>query len=149
MTSQRPGAAPAGNGFAQHAPGGFTVEETRALNRRYSLVGWGALFVWIGAVAFLPGERVPFGLGLLGIGVILLGINLARRAIHALPVNGTDITLGTIALALGVAELVRSLVVIPIGLIAIGLVLLVRSGLPRKTATTASSQDRNTGDVCL
>lgn len=125
------------------------MEETRVLNRRYSLVGWGALFVWIGAVSFLPGERLPFGLGLLGIGMILLGINLARRAIHALPVNGTDITLGTIALALGAAELFRSLVLIPIGLIATGLVLLIRSGLPRKTATTASSQDGNTGDVCL
>jgi hypothetical protein len=124
------------------------MEETGALNRRYSLVGWGGLFVWIGAVAFLPGERLPFGLGLLGIGMILLGINLARRTIHALPVNGTDITLGTIALALGVAELFHSLVLIPIGLIAVGLVLLIRSGLPRKTATTASSQDGNTGDVC-
>ena len=115
------------------------MEETRALNRRYSLVGWGALFVWIGAASFLPGERLPFGLGLLGIGVILLGINLARRAIHALSVNRTDITLGTIALALGAAELSRSLVVVPIGLIAIGLFLLIRGGLPRKT---------DTGDAC-
>ncbi len=113
------------------------MEETRSLNRRYNLVGWGALLVWIGGVNFLPDERLPFGLGLLGIGTILLGINLARRAIHALPVNGTDITLGTIALALGASELLGSLVLIPIGLIAIGLVLLFRSALPRKTATTA------------
>jgi hypothetical protein len=110
------------------------MEETRTLNRRYSLIGWGALLVWIGAVSFLPGERLPFGLGLLGIGMILLGINVARRAIHALPVIGTDITLGTIALALGAAELFRSPVLIPIGLIAIGLILLIRSALPRKTA---------------
>jgi hypothetical protein len=102
------------------------------------------LFVWIGAVSFVPGERLPFGLGLVGIGMILLGINLVRRAIHALPVNGTDITLGTIALALGAAELFRSLVLIPIGLSGTGLVLLIRSGLPRKTAATASTQDGNT-----
>jgi hypothetical protein len=119
------------------------VEEARALNRRYSLVGWGALFVWIGAVAFLPGERLPFGLGFIGIGMILLGINLARRAFHALPVNGTDNALGMIALALGAAVLFRSLAVIPIGLIATGLVLVIRSGLPRKTTATASSQDGN------
>jgi hypothetical protein len=115
------------------------MEDTGALNHRYSLVGWGALFVWIGAVSFLPGSRLPFGLGLLGIGVILLGINLARRGIHKIPANGTDITLGVIAFALGAAELFRSLALIPISLIAIGLVLLSRSRLARKTATTAGS----------
>jgi hypothetical protein len=109
------------------------MDDTRALNRRYSLVGWGALFVWIGAVSFVPGERLPFGLGLLGIGMILLGINLARCLIHKIPAHGTDTTLGAIALALGAAELFRSLMLIPVGLIAIGLVLLTRSALAPKT----------------
>ncbi|MFI5181492.1 MAG: hypothetical protein ACHQPI_08890 [Thermoanaerobaculia bacterium] len=105
------------------------------MNRRYSLAGWGALLVWIGAVSILPGSRSPFGLGLLGIGVILLGIQAARRLIHEFPVNGTDITLGLIALSLGAAELFQSPMFIPFGLIAFGAILLIRSALARKTTT--------------
>jgi hypothetical protein len=108
------------------------MDDTRALSRRYSLVGWGALFVWIGAVSFVPGERLPFGLGLLGVGVILLGINLARCVIPKIPVHGTDIMIGAMALAFGGAELFHTLMVIPAALIAIGLVLLTRSALAPK-----------------
>ena len=113
------------------------MEDTEFLNRRYSLVGWGALLLWIGVISLLPGSSLPFGLGLVGIGVILLGIQVARRLIHKLPVNGTDITLGAIALSVGAAELFRPLDVIPVSLIAVGVVLLIRSALTRKTAAAA------------
>lgn len=113
------------------------MDETKTVNQRYSLIGWGALFVWIGAISLLPGERVPFGLALLGIGLILLGINVARRAIHGLPVNVCDLTLGAIALAWGAAEIFRTLIFFPLGLIAIGLVLLIRSVGPAKTGETS------------
>ena len=113
------------------------MEDTELLNRRYSLAGWGALLVWIGAVSFLPGSRLPLGLGLLGIGTILLGIHAARRLIHKIPANGTDTALGVMVITLGAAELFRSLVPIPAGLIATGLVLLVRSRRARSRAAMA------------
>ncbi len=109
------------------------MDNIKALNQRYTLVAWGALLIWIGAISFIPGERVPFGVGLLGIGIILLGMNLVRYLINKIPANGADLTLGAIALALGVAELFRSLLPIPIGLIVIGVILLIRSALPLKT----------------
>jgi hypothetical protein len=109
------------------------MDNITASNRRYTLIGWGILFIWIGAISFIPGEHVPFGVGVLGIGVILLGINMARYLINQIPVNGADITLGVIALALGGAELFRSLLPIPIGLIVIGVILLIRSTLSPKT----------------
>jgi hypothetical protein len=134
LDEHQPEAAPIGGRNTHRRT---TMEDSRALNRRYSLVGWGALLVWIGAVSFLPGERLPFGLGLMGIGIIILGVNGARHVIHALPVKGIDITLGTLALAWGAAELFRSSAFIPIALIAIGLVLLIGGGLERKVETTA------------
>ena len=108
------------------------MDATRALDRRYNLVGWGALFVWIGVVSIIPGERLPSGLGLLGVGAILLGLNFARRLIHRIPVHATGITIGATALAFGAAELFHTLMVIPAALIAIGLVLLTRSALAPK-----------------
>lgn len=107
------------------------MDNIKTLNRRYSLVGWGALFIWIGAISFVPGERVPFGVGLLGIGIILLGVNLARYLISKIPANEGDIMLGAIALTLGGAVLFRSLLPIPIGLIVIGVILVLR-GITRR-----------------
>jgi hypothetical protein len=108
------------------------MDDTRALNRRYSLVGWGALFLWIGVVSIVPGERLPFGLGLLGVGVILFAINLARCVIHRIPVHWTNLTLGGIALVLGAAELFQTFMLIAAALIAIGLVLLTCGALAPK-----------------
>ncbi|HSD71774.1 MAG TPA: hypothetical protein VLE54_03235 [Thermoanaerobaculia bacterium] len=91
------------------------------------------------------GERLPFGLGQLGIGVVLLGINLARRLIHKIRACGIDITLGTNALALGAAELFRSLMLIPVSLIVMGLVLLIRSALARPQESGATLLGNNSG----
>jgi hypothetical protein len=132
MTSATPGATP------RRRAEETILNEHDALNRRYRLAGWGSLLLWTGAVAFLPGERLPLGLGLLGIGAILLALNLLRRALHELPANPFDTTLGVIALALGAAELSGSLLVVPVAMIALGLVLLVRGMLPSRRKAAAA-----------
>ncbi len=109
------------------------MDDVRKLNKRYTLVAWGALFIWIGVIWLVPGVRVPIGTGLLGIGIILLGVNLARYLINKIPPNWSDITLGIIVLALGAAELLHSQLPFSIGLIVIGVVLLVRSVAKRSS----------------
>ena len=115
------------------------MADTRALNRRYRLIGWGALLSWIGAASFLPGERLPFGVGLLGIGVILVGIALARTLIHEMPLHWVDMLLGAMALALGAAELLRSWVPVSVAVVVSGVALFIRGARPRKDGLAAGS----------
>ncbi len=105
--------------------------DVRALNKRYGLVAWGALFIWIGAINLVP--EVPEGTGWLGIAIILLGLNLVRY-LSKIPTSIISITIGIIALALGAAKLLRfSLPFFETSLIVIGLILLIRSVKPANT----------------
>ncbi|HLF24784.1 MAG TPA: hypothetical protein VJG32_00490 [Anaerolineae bacterium] len=105
------------------------MDAIKVSNRRYESIAWGALFIWIGAVWLIPGDA--FGVGWLGIGVILLGLNLARR-LRSIPTNWFSITLGVIALILGAAKLLLStqgtqveLPLFPVLFIVIGVIVLV------------------------
>ena len=50
--------------------------EKRNLSAKMDAVGWGLFFIWIG-IAFLL--NVGIGIGLLGIGLITLGVQVARK----------------------------------------------------------------------
>lgn len=111
------------------------MQDTRTLNKRYETVAWGAFFILLGTTSLIPG--VPSGLGTLGIGVILLGLNLARY-LSQIPTSGFTITLGIIALVLGAADLLRALLrlqvdlpLFPLLLIVIGVIWLVRGVVRR------------------
>lgn len=111
------------------------MNDMKTLNQRYETVAWGALFLWIGAVWLVPGEH--FGLGWLGIGIILLGLNLVRY-LRKIPTNWFSITLGVIALVLGAAKLLASLLrldveleLFPIVLVVTGVNLLIRAVVTR------------------
>jgi hypothetical protein len=113
------------------------------LNRRYETIAWGALFLWVGARDLLPG--LPIGTGMLGIGLILLGINLARR-LSDLPINGVSTALGITACLVGAVELFRSLQgmqvelpFFPVLLVMIGVGFLAHSLTGMKTAKTAKT----------
>ena len=104
--------------------------DERALNRRYETIAWGAFFILLGVTNLFRG--LPNGTGALGIGIILLGLNLARY-LSRIPTSGLTITLGVIALVLGVADVVRVLLRLPVDLpffplllIIIGVIWLVR-----------------------
>jgi hypothetical protein len=104
--------------------------DERALNRRYETIAWGAFFILLGVTNLFRG--LPDGTGALGIGIILLGLNLARY-LSRIPTSGLTITLGVIALVLGVADVVRVLLRLPVDLpffplllIIIGVIWLVR-----------------------
>ncbi len=111
------------------------MQDTRTLNRRYETVAWGAFFILLGFTSLIPGS--PPGLGTLGIGVILLGLNLARY-LSQIPTSGFTITLGIIAVVLGAADMLRALLnlrvdvpIFPLLLIVIGVIWLVRGVVSR------------------
>lgn len=106
------------------------MQDTRTLNKRYETVAWGAFFILLGLTSLIPG--LPSGMGTLGIGIILLGLNLARY-FSQVPTSGFTITIGILALLLGAADVLRELLrlqvdlpLFPLLLILIGVIWLVR-----------------------
>lgn len=85
-------------------------------------VGWGAFFIWVG-VALLLG--LSLSIGLVGVGVITLGVQLARKAFR-LPLEGFWVVAGLAFLVGGTWGLLGlSGGLIPVALVAIGALILV------------------------
>lgn len=108
--------------------------QTQTLNRDVGPIVWGALLIWWG-ISELPGF-LPHGAGVLGVGLILLGLN-GVRLLNGARAKSLSVTLGILALLLGSLQLARSMIALPfelpifaILLIALGLILLVRELLP-------------------
>ncbi len=110
------------------------MENVQTLNHKLETVAWAAFLIWWGVTELF--QALPPGIGTLGIGVILLGLNVARRQ-NGLAASGFTITLGILALVLGGLELTGVLLHLPfelpvfaILLIVLGVIILVRE-LPR------------------
>ena len=80
------------------------MENTRKSNIDFSAIAWGAFFILWGITEMF--KSLPDGTGTLGIGVILLGLNLARLW-KGQPISGFTTTLGVLALLLGALQLAR------------------------------------------
>ena len=111
------------------------MQDTKSLNRRYETTAWGAFFILLGVTSLFRG--LPEGVGTAGVGIIFLGLNLARY-LSRIPTSGFTITLGVLALVLGGADMARSLLnlrvelpLFPLLLIALGFVLLARAVMHR------------------
>jgi hypothetical protein len=106
------------------------MENSNTLNRNFEAITWGAIFIWWGITELVVG--LPHGVGAIGIGLILLGLNLAR-SLNGIPTSGFSTTVGILALVLGVLELASSIMRLPfelpifsILLIVLGVIALVR-----------------------
>jgi len=106
------------------------------LNRNLETVAWGASFIWWGITELF--NFLPHGTGAIGIGLIFLGLNVAR-SLNGLPTSGFSTTLGILALVLGGLELAGSVMRLPfelpvfaILLIVLGVILLARELLRSK-----------------
>jgi len=107
------------------------MENTRKFNPDLGAIAWGALFILWGITELFP--SLPDGTGALGIGAILLGLNLIR-SIKGLPTSGFTTTFGILALLLGGLELARPLLhlsfelpIFAILLLALGMITLIRA----------------------
>ncbi len=114
------------------------MENTRTLNRNLETAAWGALFIWWGITELF--QFLPHGTGAIGIGLIFLGLNVAR-SLNGIPTSGFSTTLGILALVLGGLELAGSALRLPfelpvfaILLIVLGAIMLARELLAARAA---------------
>jgi hypothetical protein len=106
------------------------MENTRKSTFNLETIAWGALFIFWGITELFP--ALPKGIGAIGIGLILLGLN-AARSWTGQPTSGFTTTFGILALLLGGLELATPLLrlsfelpIFAILLFALGAILLIR-----------------------
>jgi hypothetical protein len=80
------------------------MENTWKLNHDFETIAWGAFFVLWGITEMVT--SLPDGMGTVGIGLILIALNVARSW-KGLPISGFSTTLGILALVLGGLELAQ------------------------------------------
>jgi hypothetical protein len=103
------------------------VEESKTtekhhISEKLAAGGWGLFFLWLG-IAFLA--KVGMGIGLLGVGIITLGGQVARKYFK-LKLEGFYVVVGSLFLAGGIWELYTPKVsLVPILLIAAGCAMIV------------------------
>lgn len=120
------------------------MDNQQEFKRKYNAIAWGLLLILWGITILF--DFVPFGVGLLGTGLILLGANRVRT-LHGLPAKDDNTLLGILALAWGGLELARPILrqlfefadwdwgIFAILLVVLGVILLARELLRmRKTS---------------
>ena len=112
------------------------MENTRKSSLDLGTLAWGALFILWGLTEMFT--TLPKGIGALGIGVILVGLNLARYWTGQ-RVSRFSTVLGVLALLLGALELAQPILhltfelpIFAILLLALGAILLGGALFPRK-----------------
>ncbi len=105
--------------------------EEQSLDRRLEAIGWALLLIFTGGIWLAPDGLVPSGTWLVGVGLILLGLNVVRYT-NSIPMKGLSSILGIVALVTGLgAFLGLHMPFWPILLILIGAYVMVRSLLAR------------------
>ncbi len=75
-----------------------------ALNKRMETIAWGCFLIMLGGFMFIPKDRVPEGLWSIGVGIIMLGLNVARYLKH-IRMSGVTTILGIISILGGMVQL--------------------------------------------
>jgi len=98
------------------------MNNKQAMNWNFEAIAWGALFIWWGITELIP--SLPDGAGAIGIGLILIGVNMARL-FNGLPTSRFSITLGILALIWGGLELAGVLLSLPFEIPIFAILLIV------------------------
>jgi hypothetical protein len=103
--------------------------------KRLDEIAMSLVLIMTGALWLAPAGSVPEGSWLIGLGVILLGLNAVRR-LRGIRVSGFGVVVGLIALAAGIGHIFgRELPLIPILLIVLGVGLIVKAAAGREKST--------------
>ncbi len=113
------------------------MNAVRTRNHDFEAIAWAALFIWWGITELV--QALPEGTGLVGIGLILIVLNIARW-LNGMTISAFSSTIGVLALVWGGMELAGALLSLPfempvfaILLITLGAILLGREILrPRE-----------------
>lgn len=117
------------------ARGNARNERTRT-SERMDEVGWALLFLMSGAILVVPGLPHPWAAWFIGVGAILVGLNLVRYT-SGLRVHVLTSGCGAIAMAAGVGAYIGiEIPILALVLVLIGAVILVEP-LVRRNAQTA------------
>ncbi len=101
--------------------------DTHRVAVRIDEIAWALFLIMTGALWLEPGGWAPDGTWLIGLGLILLGSNGARR-LYRHPVSACGVAVGVAALVAGVGRILGSAgLFIPVLLVALGLVLATRT----------------------
>jgi hypothetical protein len=98
------------------------MNNTQTLNRNFEAIAWGALLIWWGITELIP--SLPDGTGAIGIGLILLGVNVARL-FNGITASGFTTTVGILALVWGGLEMAGVLLSLPFELPVFAILLIV------------------------
>lgn len=78
--------------------------EKQKINKNLERVGWGFFLIMLGGFALVPREFIPKGVWPIGVGIIMLGLNVARY-FYKIKMSGFTTFLGILSLLGGIAEL--------------------------------------------
>ena len=98
------------------------MNNTPTLKRNFEAIAWGALFIWWGITELV--KTLPEGTGLIGIGLILLGLNAARY-FSGIAISGFTTVIGVLALIWGALELAGAVLSLPFELPVFAVLLIV------------------------
>jgi hypothetical protein len=98
------------------------MNTTKDLGRDFDAIGWGALFIWWGISVLVT--SLPVGTVAIGTGVILIGVNMARK-LSGVPISRFSTTVGILALVWGILELLGVLLSLPFELPIFAILLIV------------------------
>ena len=76
--------------------------EQHSLAHRLDSVGWALFLIMVGCLWLVPKTKVPEGTWLIGTGIIMIGVNLAKY-LNSIKMNGFTLAVGVIAIGLGLA----------------------------------------------
>ncbi len=94
--------------------------QIRTLEIKLERIGWALFLIMIGGLALLPAGWVPAGAWLVGVGLIMVGMNVVRHR-EGIRISGFTTLLGVAAMAAGVFSMAGiDFPVFPILLIAVG-----------------------------
>jgi hypothetical protein len=134
------GASP-GQESAEMEPKPPVDPEKAALNKRMEAVAWGLFLIMLGGRLLVPGDAIPKGWWSIGVGLIMLGLNLARY-LNQIKMSGFTVFLGIIAIISGILALTGwEQIEGPIFLIVLGAYVLLKPWFDRR-ALFGGSEER-------
>lgn len=80
--------------------------KSRDLNIRLDEIGWALFLIMIGMIWLFPNTGIPSETWLVGAGLIMLGINIARY-LFGIKMSGFTILLGVVALVAGLSGILN------------------------------------------
>ena len=84
---------------------GFVIPEKATLNKRLETIAWGCFLILLGGFMFVPEEIIRGGWWSIGVGLIMIGLDVARY-FSRLKMSGFTTFLGIISVIGGVLDLV-------------------------------------------